>query len=70
VLLCNKRVLSSSKANAASYSRDDLEDEEYVLQPDLRAAKDILIVDDNDLYNYFGSEIYVAPQDDYIEGLK
>lgn len=66
VLLCSQRKVISQSAHKTT--GDELDDEEWEMGYDLKAAEQIVIVDDTSTHQVFGAELFTAPQEDIIEG--
>ena len=47
---------------------DDDDDDAWEVQYDLRRPDQIVIADDNNVYQIFGDSIFTAPQEDILEG--
>ncbi|KII91548.1 hypothetical protein PLICRDRAFT_512049 [Plicaturopsis crispa FD-325 SS-3] len=67
VLLASQRKLKKATTKGRK-SDDDLEEEDWELQYDLRKPDEIVIADDSNAYQFFGDSIFTAPQEDLLEG--
>lgn len=47
----------------------EIDDDEYDLQYDLRKPEEIVIADDTYAHQAFGESLFAAPQEDVLEGL-
>ncbi|CCM02906.1 uncharacterized protein FIBRA_05020 [Fibroporia radiculosa] len=70
ILLGSRRVKKSSVAEKVRPSdrQDDLEEEDWDFEYDLVTPDRVVIADDSNLYQLFGSSIFTAPQEELIEG--
>jgi hypothetical protein len=66
VLLCSQRK-SRSLSKAEYYTSDGDDEDDWVLQYDLKRPDQIVIVDDTNGYQLFGDSIFTAPQEDLLE---
>lgn len=69
ILLCSQRKLQDSSAKGHKRSNSvELDEEDWVLQYDLRKPDQVVIADDTHAYQFFGDSIFCAPQEDLLEG--
>jgi hypothetical protein len=70
VLLGLQRKLQSRATSDDKHSlaEDDDDDDAWEVQYDLRRPDQIVIADDNNVYQIFGDSIFTAPQEDILEG--
>jgi len=70
VLLGAQRILhsrASSNSHEKHHPEDD-DDDAWEIQYDLKRPDQIVIADDNNMYQVFGDSIFTAPQEDILEG--
>lgn len=67
ILLGSRRVKKNSVTS--SDRQDDLEEDDWDLEYDLVTPDRVVIADDSNLYQLFGSSIFTAPQEEIIEGM-
>lgn len=69
ILLGSQRKRHQAPAKTKhSDNLDDLDEDDWDLQYDLRRADQIVIADDTNGYQLFGDQIFCAPQEDLLEG--
>lgn len=50
-----------------SEKKEDIDEDDWVLQYDLKRASDLIIVDDTHAHRVFGDAIFTVPQEDILE---
>jgi len=66
ILLGLKRKLKEGEKKATA--GDELDEDEWDTIYDLKRPDEIIIADDTQSYQTFGSELFAAPQEDILEG--
>jgi hypothetical protein len=59
---------SHEKRSLTQDHTDDDDDDAWEIQYDLKRPDQIVIADDNNMYQVFGDSIFTAPQEDILEG--
>jgi len=65
VLLGSRRQPSKAEGKG---NTQDIDDDDYDLQYDLRKPDEIVIADDTYSHQAFGESLFAAPQEDILEG--
>jgi len=68
ILLASQRKPLDGMKGHQRLSSADFDEDDWELQYDLRKPDQILIADDTNGYHLFGDVIFVAPQEDILEG--
>jgi hypothetical protein len=65
ILLGSRRQLPKAEGKGKI---QEIDDDEYDLQYDLRKPDEIVIADDTYAHQAFGESLFAAPQEDILEG--
>jgi hypothetical protein len=68
ILLGMQRKLRRETKSGHQQSNSIEDDDDWVMQYDLKKPDQVIIADDTNAYQVFGDSIFTAPQEDILEG--